>query len=115
MLDFSFAQFPLLFNRQFKNCFAFRSAATFHLLSAFFTLNKKQVTIIVCTIHVMVAWLIALMAYTYYIFCYPLTHPVIEHKIFTDELRFQPFCFHLPGIMNDAAIQLIHIRKSFMF
>ena len=53
----------------------------------------------------------ALVAFSNNIFGDPLTQPVVENKILTYEFCFQSGRLCLPGIIDNAAFQMIHMFK----
>ena len=85
VLHLSFAQLHLFFQRQRSDVLALRCAAAIHFFSAGFTLDKKQMTIVVGAVYVAVAGLTALVTGAYDIVGYFFSHALVEHKIFSDE------------------------------
>ena len=58
--------------------------------------------------------LTALMTGRYHIFRDPFAQAVVKYKVFPDKLRLQPLLFDLLCIINDPALQVEDILKSFV-
>src|SRR5437868_14225710 len=114
VLHFAFPEEYLFFQRQFNYLNTFISTTAFHLFSATFALNEKKMTVVVGAVYVAVAGFIALMTDADDFLGDSLSQPLVKHKILSDKCRFQTLCVHLPCIIDDSSVQLVHIFKPIM-
>ena len=69
-------------------------------------------TPVVFAIPMIVTWLSALMASADHIFGNALSHPLVEHKIFPNEVVFKAQVANLPDILDNASVKLEHVLES---
>ena len=70
--------------------------------------------IVVGAVYMPVAGLAALVTNTDYVSGNFFSHAIIKHKILSDKFSLQPFCLYLAGVIDDAAIELVHIAETMM-
>ena len=78
------------------------------------TLYKQMMASRVGTIHMLVAWFATLVTHSQDVFADPFTHAVVEHKILPQKSIGKVLGAHLPHIIDDAPVQLVDLRKTFM-
>ena len=82
---------------------------------ATFALDEEKVAHLVGAIYMRVRRNVALMALAYNIFCDPFGAAFIENKILPFELGREVFCAHFMSIINNAAVELVDVFKTFIF
>ncbi len=70
---------------------------------------------IIGTIGMDIIWLSALMALGNYILAYSFCPAIIKNKILPDKFILQVVLFDLSGILNNTALQLVHLFKALVF
>src|SRR5690554_1777272 len=70
---------------------------------------------LVGAIYVGIAGFPALVAMADNILGYPFAATVVEDKVFSYKFIFQTQVFHLSGVFNNSALQLVNVFKSLVF
>ena len=68
----------------------------------------------VCTIHMGVARLSALVTIADYSVVNTFSHTVIKYEVLSNEARFDTVLFYLACILDNTAVELIYILKTNM-
>ena len=102
----------LLGIRQILLLAALHRATLFVSGCTFSTLDEEQVTTVVGTVGMGVAGFAALVATGDDLSVDGLTHSSIEDEVFTDKIGLETELPDVPGILQDPAVQLVHIPES---
>ena len=111
-LVYSFPDKLLLFFRHMYYFLTGRTATPIEFYGTFIALDKQEMTAFVGTVDMGICRLSTLVTRCYNFMSYPLSQPVVEHKIFSMEPGRKIFIPDLVYIIDDAALQVKYIPET---
>jgi hypothetical protein len=108
----SFAAGPLFLFGKVDGFLALRGAAVLILRLTRIALNKEHVAAFIHTVGMVIEGCSALVTVCNDIFGDALRQSLIEYKVDTQKPVLKSALLHIPGVLNDAALELVDVRKS---